>query len=726
MAGKDDMEPGAADQGDPLVLCLSYMVRHFGSPRPLKTLIGDAPRAEGRLALAGFRLAVERAGLTVEERRIPLGRIGNLTLPAVLLLEGGDACVLSGLKQGRALIVGPVAGAGETWRPLSELEEIYTGVALFVRHPVRYDRDTEGLPESRADRWLWDTIFADRKVYVHAALGTAFINVLALVVPFVTSIVFDRVVPHRAIETLNILCIGAAIAIGFDFLVRGARAHMIDTLGRRTDALLSSRIMRHIFDMKLGSGRRSAGGLTNTVREFEAVREFFASATLAALSDLPFALLFVAVIWLIAGPLALIPLAAFLAILAFALVVILPLDRIVQKNYQNAGYRHALLVEYLGNLETIKAIRAEFWAHRRWDAFTGQGAMLNFEQRRLTQLINHFTNAMYVACPIATLYFGVLQLKDEALTTGALFACTMLNSRVLAPLGQITGLLARLRHTMQSLKSINDLMRAPLERSAELQQIHPDRIEGAIEFRAVHFSYPGRKSEALSDVRLTIRPGERVAVLGRTGSGKTTIARLMLNLFEPDKGAVLVDGLDARQIDPHALRRSVAYVPQDIQLFAGTVRENIVVGAPWTEGERVLEVARAAGLETLLADSAEGLDRRVGERGEGLSGGQRQGISIARAMLLDPSVLLLDEPTSMMDSQGEAAFKATLANWLGRRTLVVITHRSSLLSLVDRIVVIDRGRIVADGPRDEVLRLLRDGRAASSAPLPASAASLGG
>ena len=283
----------------------------------------------------------------------------------------------------------------------------------------------------------------------------------------------------------------------------------------------------------------------------------------------------------------------------------------------------------------------------------------------------------------------------------------MLNSRVLAPLGQLTGIIARLRHTLASLKAVNAIMQLPSERDDVSNLLYPDRIDGGFEMRNAHFSYPERKNEALSDISLIIKAGEKIGILGRTGSGKSTLARLLLNLYEPAKGSVLLDNIDVRQIDTQALRRAIAYVPQDIALFAGTIRENILIGAPWADGNQVMVAAKTAGLDSFIADSAEGLDRRIGERGDGLSGGQRQAVSIARALLHDPKILLLDEPSSMMDTASEHMLKERLGVWVQNRTLVLITHRASLLSLVDRLIILERGKIIADGPRDAVLAHLR-------------------
>ena len=699
--------PFGSSEADSLSLCLEFLTRYFGDPRPAAAIAGDLPHVDGKLTLGGFLQAADRVHLATQIVAVRINAIPALALPAILLLRDGGACLLVKCTGGMATIVGPMFSDGVRTIELAQLELSYAGRAVYVRPRFQFEAATDllDLPPTRS--WLWQTLRQDWGIFLQAALATAMVNLFALGLPFFTSLVFDRVVPHRALDTLHVLTLGASVLVAFDFLIRSMRAHFLDVSGKRADVILSSRVLQHILSLKLGS-QRSAGNLANTLREFDTVREFFTSATLATVGDVPFAILFVVIIALMAGPLALIPVAAFVLLMVMSFLVVAPLDRLVQQNYQLAGNRHGLLFEILSGLETIKAVRAEQWAQRLWEGYSGQGAMLGYRTRTLSQFMTHLTTAVYYLCPIATLLFGVHMLKDDSLSIGSLFAVVMLNSRVLAPLGQITGLLSRLRHTMASLRAVDRIMRLPTERSAERNLLYPTHFKGALEFREVNFTYPGRDSEALANINFAIRPGEKVAIVGRTGSGKSTLARLMLNLYEPGKGSVLADNVDVRQIDPHALRRAIGYVPQETTLFSGTIRENISIGAPWADAEAILGAARTAGLDFFTAESAEGLDRRVGEGGEGLSGGQRQAICIARALLLDPRIVLLDEPTSMMDQVGERALKEKLAQFVANRTLVLITHRASLLSLVERVIVVERGRIAADGPRDQVLKHLRD------------------
>lgn len=706
-------EPGARRQssggsGDSLALCLDFLLRYFGNARDVASISADLPHDGDRLSLAGFIQAADRAELAAQVIGRPIRSIPALALPAVLLLADGTACLLIKVEaEGRATIVGPVFVEGVKVISLAKLEAEYAGRAILVRPRFSFQRSSEIAGDAPATDWLRRILLDDWPIYAQAIGATVVINLLALVLPFFMSIVFDRVIPHRALDTLHVLAVGVAFAALFDFGLRSVRAHFIDTIGRRADVLLSSRVLSHVLALKLGNRERTAGGLANAMKEFEAVREFFTSATLATLADLPFALVFILVIALFSGPLAVVPAMALFLLIAIALAGIAPLNAMTRDNYRLGGQRHAFLIEILANIETLKSVRAEAWAQRLYERQSAESAVIGYRVRRASQLMSNLSALIYFLAPVATLAVGVHQLSSEAISTGALFAVLMLSTRALAPMGQFTALLTRLYHAVNAIRAVDRIMRQPSEHDPGRTKLYPSGFRGGMEFRNVGFTYDRRDQPALADVSFVIRPGERVAVVGRVGSGKSTLARLLLNLHEPQKGAVLVDGADVRQIDPQALRRAVAYVPQDIALFAGSIRENIAIGAPWSEPALVLKAARVAGLDSFVAESAEGLDRQIGERGEGLSGGQRQAISVARGLLLDPQVLVLDEPSSMMDTAGEKLLRDNLAQWLENRTLLLITHRASMLALVERIIVLDHGRIVADGPRDQVLRHLR-------------------
>ncbi|MGH6917726.1 MAG: type I secretion system permease/ATPase, partial [Geminicoccaceae bacterium] len=454
----------------------------------------------------------------------------------------------------------------------------------------------------------------------------------------------------------------------------------------------------------------SAGAFANNLREFESLRDFLASATLVTLVDLPFVLLFIAVVWLIGGPVALVPALAVPLVIGAGLVLQLPLNRVVRRSFQDAAQKHGVLVESISGLETIKSIGAEGRTQRHWERYVGVTAGSAMRARLLASLGVNFSALAQNLVTVGVVIFGVYRIADGEMTVGALVACTIITSRAMAPLAQVAGILTRYHQARAAFDALDQVMALPNERPADARFLHRPVVRGAVAFQNVTFRYPGEKQAALEQLSFAIGPGERVGLIGRIGSGKTTVEKLVLGLYEPDQGAVLLDGTDLRQIDPADLRRHVGCVLQDVFLFRGTIRDNIALGAPFADDRAVLRAAEIAGVENFVARHPQGFDLDVGERGERLSGGQRQAVAVARALLLDPPILVLDEPTSAMDNDAENRLKQRLGEILPGKTLLLVTHRASLLSLVERLIVLDGGRLLADGPKDEVLEALAEGR----------------
>ncbi len=519
-------------------------------------------------------------------------------------------------------------------------------------------------------------------------------------------------VPNNALDTLWVLAIGAAIVVSFDFAVRSLRGYYIDVAGKRADVVLASRIFDQVLDIQMAARPASAGAFANTLREFETVRDVFTSATLATLVDLPFLFFFIGVIWLIGGPLALVPAATVPAVLMVGVMTQIPLNSVIRSAFRENEAKHGVLFETLGGLETIKSVGAEGRMRYKWETNVGLAAKSSLRARLLSVTALNFAAAAQQLSLIAIVFFGVLLIGDGALSVGALIACVILNGRAVGMLAQVAQLLIRVNQARTSLKALHDLMKRPVERPAAKQFLHRPRIAGAIEFRNVSFTYAGQPEAALRGVSFSVAAGERVGLIGRVGSGKSTLNKLLLGLYEPESGSILVDGTELRQIDPVDLRRNIGCVPQDVFLFGGSVRENITIGAPHAGDEAVLAAARLAGVEEFVGRHPLGYDLPVGERGEGLSGGQRQAIAVARALIHDPPIIVLDEPTGSMDNASEVLLKESLAQILPGKTLLLVTHRTSLLSIVDRLIVLDRGAVVADGPKQAVLEAISEGRVA--------------
>ncbi|WP_420347590.1 type I secretion system permease/ATPase [Pelagibius sp.] len=709
--------PSSVDFEDPLVRSLSLLAGLLQRPISVEALKAGLPHAQEAFTPELAVRSAERAGLSARVVRRPqLSKILPVTLPCILLLKGGNCCVLIELANGQADVLLPEAGGTSKSLDMRALQEQFTGYAIFARTEARFDERAPERKLSEPRAWFWGTLAQFWPIYSHVVLASLLINCFAIASPLFIMNVYDRVVPNQAIETLWVLAIGVLTVFGFEFVMRNLRTYFVDIAGKNADVIIASRLLEQLMSTRLDSKPASTGAMANNLREFESLREFFTSGTLVALVDLPFIFLFIGVIYIVAGPVAFVPLAMVPLVICVGLFLQFPLRNVMEKSQREASQKHALLVETIDGLETIKATAAEGRVQRSWERFVGLSAESSGQARFISGLATTFAQIAIQMSTVIVIVFGVYQIAEGNITMGALIAATILTGRALAPLGAVAAMLTRLQQSRVALRSLDDVMKAPAERAQNKRFLHRPRLSGQIEFKQVTFSYPGQETKALDSLSFKIKPGERVGMLGRIGSGKSTVSRMMVGLYEPMDGAILMDGTDIRQVDPADLRRNVGYVSQDNYLFFGSVRDNICFGAPHVDDETILRAAELAGVSDFLRTHPLGFDLPVGERGMALSGGQRQSVAIARSMLLDPPIILLDEPTSHMDNSSEAAFKRRLEGMLPGKTLFLVTHRSSLLTLVDRLLIIDNGKIVADGPKDEVLRALRQGqiRASSS------------
>lgn len=696
---------------DPLLGCLVTLTHLLERPASPQALIAGLPLANGLLTPDLFPRAAERAGLSAKLVRRALEGIDDILLPCVLLLRNRRAAVLvrRGADGQYEMLLPEAGGAGISMRP-EDLRARYTGYAFFAKPKVGFTQRDRELSNERRGHWFWSTIFRQWPVYGEVLLAAALINCFAVATSLFAMNVYDRVVPNNAVETLWVLTIGMAIVLGFDFLLKILRGYFVDVAGKIADIHLASTIFQHVLGIRMTARPRSAGGFASNLREFETLRDFFTSATLTTLVDLPFLVLFVVIIWTIGGVVAIVPLVGIPLVICVGLLLQFPLNRIVRQTFREASQKHGVLVEAINGLETIKSIGAEGRMQRAWEGFVAATAESANQSRLLSAITVNFANLVGNAVYVGVIVAGVYEIAAGRLTTGGLIACSILAGRAMAPLGQVASVLTRYHQARTALDTLNNIMQLPAERPPGRIFVSRPTLKGAIEFKNVSFSYPGQKLPALADVSFRVAPGERVGLIGRIGSGKSTIEKLVLGLYEPDTGSVLIDGIDVRQLDPADLRRNIGCVPQDIVLFQGSIRENITLGAPFVDDAAVLRAAAVSGVEDFVSRHPSGYDLNVGERGEMLSGGQRQAVALARALLLDPPVLVLDEPTSAMDNGAEARFIQRIARELIGRTLLLVTHRASLLVLVERLIVMDSGRIVADGPKEKVLKALAAGQ----------------
>ncbi len=701
----------------PLVGCLSVVSRLQGRPVSATALEAGLPRTqEGMTPYAVIR-AARREGIDAQITHKPvIDKISPLNMPCILLMQDGTACVLVSVTDGTARILMPENPDAPFDAPVDKLKETYSGHAVFARPKATLDNRTDGLKIFNTKKWFWGTILHFLPIYRHVIMATIFINLLAIASPLFTMNVYDRVVPNNALETLWVLALGVGIAFFFDFALRNLRGYFVDVAGRNSDILVASKLMSHILSIRLDHKPESTGALVNNVREFDSLREFFSSTTLLALVDLPFLILFIVIIFYIGGPVAVVPAVMAPIVILVGIILQGPLKRAIEGGYKESTQKNALLVEAVSGLETIKTSRAEGSMLGRWENIVGMGAKSSIRSKSLSTFSLSFTQFASQIVYCGVVIWGVYRISEGEMTMGGLIACSILVGRAMAPLGAVAAMLTRLQQSRMALKNLDLLMKIPSERPEDVQHPEHQDLRATVTFEDVSFKYPSALTNALSHVSLHIAQGERVAIIGKMGSGKTTLGKLVNGLYEPQKGAVKIGGLDIRQIDPAELRAKIGYMAQDNFLFHGTVRENITLGAPHVSDQALLRAATIAGVTDFIKNNPAGFNLQVGERGLSLSGGQRQAITIARTLLLDPDIVILDEPSSSMDVGVEAVLKLRLSSALKGKTLILITHRPSLLSLATRVIALEGGSIIADGPRNEVLaELQKRGNGANNA-----------
>ena len=640
--------------------------------------------------------------------------IPSLAVPVLAILHNEEAAVITkieGAGKDRKYHIRQVDGL-EQELDHAQLSVLYLGYCWFIKPKMVSDNRSE-LPEYHLPKaWFWKVIWRFRGYYYQVILATIIINFLALVSSLYVMNVYDRVIPNQAYETLWVLSIGVVLAILFEFAAKMIRGHLTDIAGKKADLIISSALFRRVMALRLADRPASSGSYANNLREFESVRDFMTSASLLTLVDLPFLLLFITVIGIVGGKLALVPLIIIPIVVIVGLLVQRPLSRYINESMKESSQRSGLAVEAIEGIETLKTNNATSWAQQRWDEYTAKTSASSIKVKDTSNLMVNFAVAMQQLNTVFLVLVGTYLIHAEntaeRITMGALIASVILSGRALAPLAQIAGLATRFQQAKLALQGVNDIVSRPIERSPERKYITLDNVQGAITFENVSFKYQQDSSSAVSDLRIIIRPGEKVGILGRIGSGKSTMLKLASGLYDTEKGNVTLDGVDMRQLDPNFLRNQVVLLSQAPRLFLGTLRENMDLARTdgYSTDQDLLVALKRFGLDKIIRNHPRGLDMPLGEDGLGLSGGQKQIIALARMTLRDPRVVLLDEPTTSLDQATERIALNAIAQWGRDRTMLLVTHRPQVLQIVNRIIVMDNGKVVMDGPRDLVLQNL--------------------
>ena len=697
---------------DTLLQSVAWVCQHYGQGRSHESLVAGLAK-EALLSPSLALTAFENAGFTSGLVERPLWDLPLQVTPIVLVRKGSGGCVLlDRVRRKNAedkmtwfyTVIMPEVSNDPVEIEHAEISEWYSGYAIMSKPKAKVDRRVvEGLPENQK-HWLFSTLWRYRRYYRSAAIASVLVNVLALASIFFTMNVYDRVIPNQAFVTLWSLAIGVTVAMLFEAVTRYVRAHLLDTAGKKADLIVGSLLFRQALSVRMENKPQSSGTFANQLREFESVREFVSSATLAALADLPFFLLFTVILWMIGGPLVFVVLLAIPLLLIPGLLIQKPLAKLASEGMRESAVRNASLVEAVESLEDIKLMRAEQRFQNQWNHCNEVSADISMRQRFLTSLLMTWTQEVQSIVYAIVLLVGCYLVMNGDMTTGALVGTTILASRTIAPLAQISGVLSRWQQAKVARKGLDELMQRPIDREDGQKMVHKAQIAGEYQLNDAVFYYDEEEKVAnLAIARLKIAPGEKIAVLGKNGAGKSTLLQVLAGMQQVQQGQVVLDNVNIKQIDPADLRRDVALHNQHARLFFGSVRDNITMGRPQATDEEIHQALIISGALPFVQQKENGLNFLIHEGGVGLSGGQRQALLLARHIIMQPQVLLLDEPTAWLDEISEANLIHHLSAWGKNKTLVIATHRLALLQLVDRIVVMDNGRITLDGSKDEIL-----------------------
>jgi len=712
---KNEQSSGSSIKSElnsPLLDCLVIYTKLNRQPFSKDALIAGLPIDSDKISPEIFKRAAARAKLEASFKQRKLEDISNLVLPCILTLSNNQACILEkiDLDNNTANIILPEADEGCTQVKLADLNEEYLGYCVYLTQKTYHEQKTENLMGFQEGHWFWGTLWSSKSVYRDVLVASIVINIFVLANPLFVMNVYDRIVPNNAIESLWVLAIGVSVVYLFDILLKYLRSYFLEIAGKKSDVIMSGKLFEQTLGLKMSNRGGSIGVFANQLKEFDSIRNFFTSGTIATLVDLPFAIIFLAVIFYIAGAIVLIPISIIALILIYSFVMKKPIARAIEATYEANSQKNAVLIETLNAMETIKALGVEARSQWRWEQAVGEIAKTSLKSKLLQSSLGRMTGFMQQMSTVVIVLAGVYIIQAGDLTMGGLIATVMLSQRAIGPMGQFASLVTSYEQTKTALNSLEELMEKEVERPLNKRFIQHPHFDGKIEFINVSFTYPNESKPALNRVSFVIEPGDKVGIIGRIGSGKSTIEKLILGFYQVDEGTILIDGIDITQLDPAEVRRNINYVPQDVTLFSGDVRDNISYKAPYVDDETILKAAKLAGVDDFIKQHPSGYSLTVNEGGSSLSGGQRQSIGVARALLLESPIYLFDEPTNAMDAKTEQLMIDRLKKGTLNSTTLVVTHKMSLLQLTDRLMVMDGGKLIADGNKQTVLEALKTGK----------------
>lgn len=695
----------------------------YAKPYSKESLIHDLPIEKGQenpelfslnSSKSLFSRAAKNAGLQTKFVKRNLDTISSLQLPIILMMNNSSSIILDSFSDDYKKLKTIEDFDGEIveqWHDTDEFKKDYLGFAVLIKKNFNmFNTANDNNKSFNVGHWFWDTIKISKKIYVDVIFASILINLFVLATPLFTMNVYDRVIPNNAVETLWFFAAGVLIVYSLDILLKLIRSYFLEIAAKKSDVIISSLIFEKVLGLKLEQIPKPIGAFASNLKNFDVIRGFLTNATLVALIDLPFAVIFLIVIYYIAGgAMVLIPIIVILLILSTAFFLKEPIQNNIKSINDLVSKKNAVLIEVLNNVETLKSLGGTNNIRWNWEESNGKIAESGLKSRMFSSFIPSFTSLLIQLNTIAIVILGVYLIQDFELTMGGLIATVILSSRAVAPMGQAAGLITNYEDAANSYRILNDLMHKEEERPKNNNFIAKHELKGKIEFRNVSFTYPGTEVEILKNVSFVINPGDRVAILGKIGSGKSSIIKLILKLYEPTEGSILIDDIDISQLDPADLRRNMGYVSQHVSLLNGTLKDNITHRASYVSDQLMLKAAAIAGVDSFANSHPRGYDMLIGEKGEGLSGGQIQSVGIARACLVDYTINLMDEPTSSMDKQTEDRVIRHLKKYMSNKTLILVTQKMSVLDMVDKVIVLADKGVYLNGDKEAVLRSLSSG-----------------
>ncbi|NCC61147.1 MAG: ATP-binding cassette domain-containing protein [Verrucomicrobiae bacterium] len=692
---------------DPIKECLKAVSFFYDIQSDIDGVIGSTARASGRLVPDDIKLLGPRLGLNVQQSKLPFRKLEGLSVPAILVLEGG-CCVYFPDGENKARFFWPNSAVGDAVCP-GDIAKSYTGRLLLLSPKERKSSiDISHMEKGHALDWFWTPLKTFWPAYAETIFCSVFINVLALAIPLFTLNVYDRVIVNFVEGTLIVLAVGVLFAIIFDFFFKTMRAHILEDVATRVSVRYDSELMERLIHIREVDMPLSTGEKLNLFSELHTIKDFYASRLVPTLVDVPFFILFTFVIYLLAPPLSIIPIVAAVIILIVNLISQLPINRATAKYFTAMQNRSSFLVEALEGLSTAKILGGTGFKLFQWKQVTSSSAQASHYNAIAITMISNLSILITQVGQVSMIFAGAYLVHGGSLTIGGLIASTIIYGRAIGPAVSVSAILARLKRSRDVLETVDKIFQLPFDDAGSMPSAKGP-FKGSIEIKDLIFQYPGRSVPALYKINLFIRGGESVGLIGKTGAGKTTLGKMIGGLLAPSQGTLFLDGYIYSSISSSELSRTIGYVPQDPFFFKGSLRQNIVMGEHETDESELERVIRMSGLDLVIQQTGEGLDSEVGENGKNLSGGQRQALALARVLIKNPRILVFDEPTTGMDNALEARVRDSLREFIKSRTLILVTHRTTLLPLLDRLILLDRGSIAIDGTREDVLRKLSDG-----------------